>query len=53
MPRLALGTLLHQDVLEKTMKYVLLHVHVIWHTFQQTMEMMDLVITLTLYFAML
>ena len=47
MPWLALGTLLDQDFLKKTMKYVLLCVHVIWHTLQQAMEMMDLVITLT------
>ena len=47
MPWLALGTLSHQDCLEKTMKYVLLGAHVMWHTLQQAMQMMDLVITLT------
>ena len=47
MPRLALGTQLHQKVLEKTMKYVLLGVHVIWHILQQAMQMMDFVIILT------
>ena len=43
----ALGTLLHQDFLEKAMKYVLLGVHVILHTLQQAMQMMGLLIALT------
>ena len=43
----ALGTLLHQDFLEKAMKYVLLGVHVIMHTLQQAMQMMGLVTALT------